>query len=99
METGSDSRAAWLSAFVPGSGQLLQGRRIDALTAFIATAVLSVVCIWLGRVTDRAVEVLVFMVLALPSWALQSYDAYLGRSTPVLPWLRNWHQVWRQRHD
>jgi len=67
--------------------------------AFVGTMLLIGLSAWLGRVTDRAVEVLVFMVLALPCWALQSYDAYLGSSAEISDWRRTWRRVWQQGHD
>jgi hypothetical protein len=99
MPTASDTRAAFLSALIPGLGQLVQRRHTEAFAAFAATMLLIALSAWLGRVTDRAVEVLVFMVLALPCWVLQSYDAYLGTDRPGPHWLRTWRLVWRQGHD
>lgn len=99
MAAASDSRAALLSALLPGSGQLVQGRRSQALTAFGVALLLIVLSAWVGRVTDRAVEVLVFMVLALPWWVLQSYDAYLGAATSEGNAIRTWRTVRQQGHD
>ena len=99
MSSSADSRAALLSALLPGLGQLSQGRRLQALTACIATLLLIALSAWLGRITDRAVEVLVFMVLALPCWVLQSYDAYLGPSDTQPDTLRTWTIVWQRGHD
>jgi len=95
----ADIRAAFLSILLPGLGQLSQGRHFQALAAGLATLSLVALSVWLGGITDRAVEVLVFMVLALPCWALQSYDAYLGSSVDTPEWLRTWRAVWRQGHD
>jgi hypothetical protein len=39
------------------------------------------------------------MLLALPWWAVQSYDAFLGPSTDKFPWHRTWQSVWTQGHD
>ena len=99
MSPPVDPRAALLSALIPGLGQLSQGRRLQALTAFIATLLLLALSAWLGRITDRAIEVLVFMVLALPCWVHQSYDAYLGASDGRSNMLRTWTVVWQQGHD
>jgi len=99
MSPPVDPRAALLSALIPGLGQLSQGRRLQALTACIATLLLIALSAWLGRITDRAVEVLVFMVLALPCWGLQSYDAYLGPSGAQSDVLRTWTTVWQRGHD
>lgn len=99
MHVPTNRRAALLSALLPGWGQYAQGRHIQAFVAFTATVLLVILSAWLGRVTDRAVEVLVFMVLALPCWVLQSYDAYLGPCADSSEWLRTWRLVWHQGHD
>ena len=99
MPPSTDLRAALLSALLPGLGQLIQRRYVQALAACLATSCLIGLGVWLGRITDRAVEVLLFMVLALPCWALQSYDAYIGASPEVPDWLRTWRRLWQQGHD
>jgi len=99
MPSPCDARAALLSILFPGLGQLLQGRRFQALAACTTTLLLVALSVWLGRITDRVVEVLLLMVLALPSWALQSYDAYLGSSPGAPGWVRTWRVVWQQGHD
>ena len=99
MNSPFDLRAALLSILLPGLGQLSQGRRFQALAACLATLLLVALSVWLGRITDRAVEVLVFMVLALPCWVLQSYDAYLGVSPNTPDWLRTWRIIWQRGHD
>src|SRR2546425_180744 len=73
-------RAAVLSAVLPGLGQLTQGRRLQALTYFAITLLLIALSLGLGRISGPAAEVFFFMLLALPWWAIQSYDAYLGPS-------------------
>lgn len=70
-----------------------------ALATCLAAVVLVALTMWLGRITDRAVEVLAFMILTLPYWAMQGYDAYLGASPDVSSWRRTWQLVWRQGHD
>lgn len=95
----TNRQAALLSTLLPGLGQLAQGRHRSALTACTGTLLLVGLSLWSGRVTDRAVEVLVFMVLALPCWALQSYDAYLGPGDTRPDALRTWTVVWQRGHD
>jgi hypothetical protein len=53
----------------------------------------------LGRVSGRAAEVLFFMILALPWWAIQTYDAFLGPGDGTAGWRRTWSEVWREGHD
>ncbi len=95
----TDSRAALLSLVLPGLGQFSQRRIPDAFVTFLIAATLLALNIWLGRITDRAVEVLSFMVLTLPYWALQSYDAYLGASPGISSGHRTWELVWQRGHD
>lgn len=99
MSAPFDSRAAWLSAFVPGLGQLFQRRHARALVAFGGTLGLIATSLSLGRISGRAAEVLFFMILALPWWAIQSYDAYLGPSNDSSDWRRTWREVWQRGHD
>ena len=95
----NDTRAAILSALVPGLGQLIQRRPWAALAACAGTLLLVGSSAWSGRVADRAVEILVFMVLALPAWAIQCYDAYLGPSPAAPAFTRTWTAVWTRGHD
>lgn len=92
-------RAAILSMCAPGLGQLVQGRHRSALIACAGTLLFVGLSLWSGRAADRAVEVLVFMVLALPCWVLQSYDAYLGPGDGRSDMLRTWNAVWKSGHD
>jgi hypothetical protein len=95
----TDSRAAVLSALVPGLGQLTQRRLGHSVTAFGGTVLLIALSMALGRVSGRAAEVFFFMLLALPWWAIQSYDALLGPSTSGSHWRRTWRAVWTHGHD
>lgn len=95
----SSYTAALLSALLPGLGQWVQGRRASAVAACTATILLLGLNLWLGRITDRAVEVLVFMVVTFPGWILQAYDAYLGNAAGSDGWRRTWQRVWDRGHD
>ena len=92
-------RAAVLSALLPGLGQLTQGRRLQALTYFAITLLLIALSLGLGRISGPAAEVFFFMLLALPCWAIQSYDAYLGPSDSSADLRRTWRAVWAGAHD
>ena len=93
-----DLRAALYSVFLPGLGQLTQRRYGRAAAAFLCTAALVGASLMLGRVSGRAAEVFFFMILALPWWALQSYDAYLG-SAAGSGWQRTFRTAWQRGHD
>jgi hypothetical protein len=94
-----DSRAALFSLFLPGAGQLLQRRYLPALTACLCTLLLIIASAALGRISGRAAEVFFFMILTLPWWALQSYDAYLGPCDDTSPWRRTFRAAWQRGHD
>jgi hypothetical protein len=53
----------------------------------------------LGRISGRAAEVFFFMILALPWWTLQTYDAYLGPTAAGSTWLRTCRVAWQRGHD
>ncbi len=94
-----DHRAAALSALIPGLGQSVRGRhRAGALYGLI-TILLVMLSLALGRVSGRAAEVFFFMLLALPWWALQSYDAALGPAASGADVVRTGRLAWAQGHD
>ena len=93
-----DVPAAFYSILLPGLGQLTQRRYGQAAVAFFCTTALVGASLMLGRVSGRAAEVFFFMILALPWWALQSYDAYLG-SAAGSGWRRTFRTAWQRGHD
>src|SRR5689334_4957108 len=98
----SESRrigAALGSLLVPGLGQLMQRRYGQAATAALGTAMLVSLSLLLGRVSGRAAEVFFFMIIALPWWALQTYDACLGPPAAGSAWLRTFRAAWQPGHD
>jgi len=99
MSESRDLRAAICSLLVPGLGQVLQRRSGQAAAACLFAILLVGVSLMLGRVSGRAAEVFFFMILALPWWALQSYDAYLGPAADDSGWRRTFRTAWQQGHD
>lgn len=99
MDDHADYRAALLSAILPGGGHVFRQRIGAALVSFSVTVLLIGISLALGRVSGRAAEVFFFMLLALPWWAFQSYDAFLGPSLHSSNWLRTWRRVWARGHD
>ena len=99
MSEPRDLRASLYSLFLPGLGQITQRRYGQAATAAFCTVALVGVSFLLGRVSGRAAEVFFFMILALPCWALQSYDAYLGPAATGSEWRRTFHTAWQHGHD
>jgi hypothetical protein len=98
MSDSRDARAA-ICSIIPGLGHLLQRRYGEAATAALSTMVLIAASLALGRISGRAAEVFFFMVLVLPWWALQSYDAYLGPAAAGSPWKRTFRSAWQRGHD
>ena len=94
-----DRRAAIYSALLPGLGQLIRGRYGAGLFYGLVTILLILLSLALGRVSGRAAEVFFFMLLALPWWALQSYDAALGPSESGSDLARSTRTAWAQGHD
>lgn len=99
MSECRDVRAAICSLFFPGLGQLMQRRYVQAATALLCTVGLANASLLLGRLSGRAAEIFFFMVLALPWWALQGYDAYLGRAAAGSDWRRTFRTAWQRGHD
>jgi hypothetical protein len=97
--TDTDPRAALFSGLLPGLGQLMQGRRRQGFLCLSITLALLAASFGLGRVSGRAAEVFFFMLLVLPWWSIQSYDAYLGSSDVRPDLLRTWRSVWTRAHD
>lgn len=94
-----DVRATLWSLLVPGLGQLRQHRYPQAATALLVTLTLIAASLLLGRISGRAAEVFFFLILALPWWVLQGYDAYLGPPAAGSAWLRTFRIAWQRGHD
>jgi hypothetical protein len=99
MSDSRDVRAAVFSIFLPGLGHLIQRRYRQGAIATLGTIVLVGASLMLGRISGRAAEVFFFMILALPWWALQSYDAYLGPARDGSEWRRTFRTAWQRGHD
>jgi hypothetical protein len=99
MSDSNDVRAALSSLIVPGLGHLAQRRYAHAATAALLAGALVAASLVLGRLSGRAAEVFFFMVLALPWWVLQGYDAYLGPTAAGSNWLRTFRAAWQRGHD
>ncbi|TAJ31117.1 MAG: hypothetical protein EPO64_02620 [Nitrospirae bacterium] len=74
--------AAALSAIVPGLGQSLKRQGAHAATIAVTGAALLIVTGWIAQTGGIGPAVFFFLLLVLPWWTLQSYDAYL----PNQPW-------------
>lgn len=95
----SSAVAATLSALLPGSGQLYRNRPWRALLVFALVAVLLACSVLLGRMQDRAAEIFFFLIVVLPLWVVQSYDAYLPDAPGGSGLLHTLRRAWQRAHD
>jgi len=91
--------AAVFSSVVPGSGQALRGRIPQAAIAFLISAAL-LGCSWLiERAHGGGAAVLFLMLLVLPWWAIQSYDAWLTAQSSEAGLGQTLKVIWVRAHD
>jgi len=94
-----DPVAAVFSSVVPGSGQALRGRIPQAAIAFLISAAL-LGCTWLiERAHGGGAAVLFLMLLVLPWWAIQSYDAWLTAQSSEAGLGQTLKVIWVRAHD
>ena len=94
-----DPVAAVFSSVVPGSGQALRGRIPQAAIAFLISAAL-LGCTWLiERAHGGGAAVLFHMLLVLPWWAIQSYDAWLTAQSSEAGLGQTLKVIWVRAHD
>lgn len=91
--------AATLSLLLPGLGQLYRRRPRQALQVFLVIAALLAATVILGRAQDRAAEIFAFMLIVLPVWVVQGYDAYLPAPQTGSGLLRTLKVSWQRGHD
>lgn len=95
----SSPLAATLSALLPGLGQAYRNRHGQGAWVFGAVAALVVCGWWLGQVQDRAAEIFFFLLILMPWWVLQSYNAYLPSSLQHNPLIHTIQTAWGRAHD
>lgn len=61
--------------------------------------ILVALAIVVSRLAGSGAEVFLFMLIVLPWWAIQSYDAYLSASPRTGRLARTWFMVWSRAHD
>ena len=94
-----DPVAAVFSSVVPGAGQALRGRIPQAAIAFLISAAL-LGCTWLiERAHGGGAAVLFLMLLVLPWWAIQSYDAWLTAQSSEAGLGQTLKVIWVRAHD
>ncbi len=99
-QTSPSITAAALSTFIPGVGQAFRKRRRQGILVVVVTAVLLACTIALGRLQDhRTTEIFFFMIVVLPWWVIQAYDAYLPKPDGDQGMLGTLKTVWARGHD
>lgn len=89
-------RAVVYSTLLPGLGQAVRGYRTHAAGIGIVTAGLLGSTALLAKISGVEAAVFVVMLLVLPWWAIQSYDASLPGP---LGWARTARAIWMNSHD
>ncbi|HEX2056209.1 MAG TPA: hypothetical protein VHF07_06935, partial [Nitrospiraceae bacterium] len=97
--TAPSPTAAVISAVVPGLGQIFQGRMRPGFLSFGLCLGLTAFAMAVGRLAGAGAEVFLFMLIVLPAWVFQLYDAYLATTPAPATLRRTWSLVWRQAHD
>ena len=69
--------SALLSTLVPGLGQLFNRQPARAAGIFLSTLALLIVSWWIRRWAGTGADILFLMIVVLPWWAVQMYDAFL----------------------
>jgi hypothetical protein len=78
---------------------MIQGRVQSALLAFTACLTVALLAVSIGRVAGLGAEAFALLLLVVPCWAFQSYDAYLAHE-PAPATLRRTVDLVRQHgHD
>ncbi|HET8580265.1 MAG TPA: hypothetical protein VFL31_04635 [Nitrospiraceae bacterium] len=94
--------AALLSALLPGLGHTIRRRPGQAAITFVITATLLSGAWGIGNLAGSGAAIFFLMLLVLPWWAFQSYDAFLPR-TPAQAGLARLNTtlkvVWARGHD
>lgn len=91
--------AATLSGIVPGLGQAFRRRPRQAIVTILTGAALLGCTVAIGRDQDRAAEIFFFLIIVLPWWVIQSYDAYLPKTPPTEGLLDTLRRAWARAHD
>jgi len=109
MATGSlisvhsyDPLAALLSALLPGLGHLIRRRTRQAATTFVISAALLGCASGIGHLAGSGAAIFFLMLLVLPWWAFQSYDAFLPHAPAQAGLARlgtTLKVVWGRAHD
>ena len=86
---------------MPGLGQAIKRDIRSAVSIFLTATALLALAWWIGRSSGAGAGVLFIMLVILPWWAVQSYDAFLPRPADSARsgLLRTVTIVWSRAHD
>jgi hypothetical protein len=99
VSPSADRRAAILSALVPGLGQATHGQVGRAMMVVAVTLLLLALSWATGRVAGVSGAIFVLMLVGLPWWSIQAYDAWLGPQTAGIGFGRTLRLIWERAHD
>lgn len=91
--------AALLSGLIPGLGQLVRRRTATGLLSLLVSLVLLGLSIALGHHAGTGAEVFMLMLIVLPWWTFQAYDAYRATTSRSIVFIDTWKAVWSRGHD
>src|SRR5581483_12356043 len=92
--------AAVGSAFIPGVGQALTGPPASGMAVFATAVALLTGCWFLEQTAGIGAGICAFLLLVLPWWSLQTYEAWLSgvERTPV-GLTGAARRAWQRAHD
>jgi hypothetical protein len=91
--------AATLSALVPGMGQAFKRQTKSAALIFL-TGILLLLCAWsLRQLAGRGSDVFFLMLVVLPWWVIQAYDAFLPAEDGPSGLRHATRTAWARAHD
>jgi len=88
-----------LSALVPGLGHLSRGQAWQGLLILTVTGLLVGFAWAIDRTIGHAASIFFLMLVVLPWWCLQAYDALLPPSVSPFGLRQTWRMVWERGHD
>jgi hypothetical protein len=99
MQAQTDRLAAALSILVPGLGQAARGRAGQALLILIVTGLLLALVWTVNRTAGAGAAIFLLMLLVLPWWSFQAYDAFLTGGASQWGLGRTLSTIWERAHD
>ncbi|MGH7233203.1 MAG: hypothetical protein ACREJU_17870 [Nitrospiraceae bacterium] len=90
---------AILSAVIPGLGQAVKGQSKQASWIFFTGLLLLAVAWGLGRIGGWGAAIFFLMLVGLPWWVIQAYDAYLSFAQGSSGLRTTLQTAWQRAHD